>query len=200
MAEEEKDIYEIIGELIPYLVGAVVLAWLFWPEQKSDADIDTLTQNQINFEEARNIFYSRYENGVNEIQKSNVWNDSNEYLCSFVEKNGRVFENWVGAVESLDTNQGGSEITNFTIVSDVFGTEVEYQFLNGFTIRDDVTISRGSEIYNQLAQLSIGDMVSFSFTFERGNNVKCISEGSLTEYGSVSNPEYNVIFKEVKKL
>jgi hypothetical protein len=121
------------------------LAWLFWPEQKSDADIDTLTQNQINFEEARNIFYSRWEYG-NAIQKSNVLNDSNEYLCAFVEKNGRVFENWVGAVKSLNTNLGGSEVTDFSIISDVFGRKVEYRFLSDFAIGGAVTISRGSEV------------------------------------------------------
>jgi hypothetical protein len=200
MAQEEKSLFELFVDALPGL-GIVVLAvWIFWPEQKSDADVDSLPQAQISFEKPRGVFYDRYQNGANEIQKSNVWNESNENLCSFVKENGRVFENWVGAVENLDTNQGGSEITNFTIVSDVFGVELEYQFLNALAIRDDVTISKGSEVYNQLAQLSIGDMVSFSFTFERGNKVKCINEGSLTEYGSINNPEYNVIFKEVKKL
>ena len=162
-------------------------------ESSGDKLVSDIPSEQVEFQEARNTFYSSYQNAPNEIKKSNVFNASREHTCTYKQKYGDSFSNWTGTVSTLSTDQGGDEVTVFSIVSDEQGIPVVYKELG---------IKRGSPLYTQISELAIGQKVYFSFTFEDesfSTNVKeCFDEMSITELGSLEEPEFRVSFKSIR--
>jgi len=148
---------------------------------------------QEEFEVARNNFYSKYVDAPNQIKKSDVFNESRKHTCIFEQKHGRKFYNWEGEIDAISTNQGGDEIEYFAITS--IKSSISYKQFD---------IKRGSALYNQIAEFSVGDKVKFDFKFNDepfSNNVKeCFDELSLTESGSLSDPEFSVSFLNIKKV
>jgi hypothetical protein len=159
-------------------------------KEKELSDIPT---EQAEFQEARNSYYQSYEAAPNEIKKSDIFNASRTHTCSFKEKYGDTFNNWTGTVADISTDQGGDEILKFSIESDEQGVSVSYQQMG---------IKRGSPLYKQIAEFTIGQKVYFTFSFEDeafSTNVKeCFDEASLTELGSLREPEFRVTFKSIR--
>lgn len=159
-------------------------------EEKVVSDIPT---EQAEFQEARNSYYQSYEAAPNEIKKSDIFNASRTHTCSFKEKYGDTFNNWTGIVDDISTDQGGDEILKFSIVSNEQGVAVSYQ---------EMGIKRGTSLYKQISEFAIGQKVHFSFSFEDeafSTNVKeCFDESSLTELGSLEEPEFRVNFKSIR--
>ena len=57
-------------------------------------------------------------------------------------------------------------------------------------------------MYNKIAEFKEGDNVYFSFVFNEEafstNEKECFDESSLTELGSLDEPEFNVTYTNVK--
>lgn len=162
-------------------------------DSSGDKIISDTPSEQVEFQEARNTFFNSYENAPNEIKKSDVFNASREHTCSYKQKYGDSFSNWTGTVSTISTDQGGDEVTVFSIVSDEQGIPVVYKELG---------IKRGSPLYTQISEFSIGQKVHFTFSFEDesfSTNVKeCFDEMSITELGSLEEPEFRVSFKSIR--
>ena len=158
-----------------------------------DKIVSDIPSEQVEFQEARNTFFISYQNAPNEIKKSDVFNASREHTCSYKQKYGDSFSNWTGTVSTISTDQGGDEVTVFSIVSDEQGIPVVYKELG---------IKRGSPLYRQISEYAIGQKVHFTFSFEDesfSTNVKeCFDEMSITELGSLEEPEFRVIFKSIR--
>jgi hypothetical protein len=155
--------------------------------------VSDIPKEQAEFQEARNSFYQAYDAALNEIKKSDVFNDSRAHTCSFKNQYGDTFTDWTGVVADISTDQGGDEILKFSIESDEQGVSVSYQQMG---------IKRGSPLYKQIAEFAIGQKVYFTFSFEDeafSTNVKeCFDEASLTELGSLREPEFRVTFKSIR--
>lgn len=150
-------------------------------------------QKQRFFESKRAEFWKLYNAGSNEIRKSQVFNEANNWSAS----NYSSGSYWRGTVKQLSTNKGGSTV-DLSIESTRSGFTVEYKTSMSF-FDDESMIRAGTAVYNQLADITIGDEVFFSFSFlpdkERG-----LREGSLTESGSMYNPEFIVRFSETLSM
>ena len=64
-------------------------------------------------------------------------------------------------------------------------------------IFDETLIENGSELYNAIADLSKGDKVVFSGTFASDER-DFIREASVTERGSMTDPEFILKFSDVR--
>jgi Cu/Ag efflux protein CusF len=148
---------------------------------------------QDEFETARNNFYSKYVDAPNQIKKSDVFNESRKHTCLFEQKHGRTFYDWEGEIDAISTNQGGDEISYFAVTS--IKSSISYKQFD---------IKRGSALYNQIAEFKEGDKIKFDFKFNDeafSTNVKeCFDELSITEDGSLSDPEFSVSFLTIKKV
>lgn len=148
---------------------------------------------QIEFESARYDFYKLFKDAENEIRQSNIFNDSRVHTCSFYKKYGSTFKNWTGIVKTISTDQGGDEVF-FEIISKDQNLEIEYSDI----------LKRKDRLYEYISTLKEGDKVSFSFTFSKeglSTNVdECFNETSLTELGSLEEPEFSVVFNEILKI
>ena len=63
---------------------------------------------------------------------------------------------------------------------------------------DNTLIENGSDLYNSISDLSEGDRVVFSGTFIPDDS-DFIREGSVTERGSMTDPEFILKFSDVRK-
>lgn len=148
--------------------------------------------DQRNFESYRSSSWKRYQAEANEIRKSQIFNETNAWTSS--NYSSKPIRYWRGTIRRLSTDKGGSKV-EVAVESKVAGVAVEYRTSMALW-SDESTIQSGSLVYDQLADINVGDDVFFSFSFipdeDRG-----VREGSLTESGSMYNPEFIVKFSEI---
>lgn len=159
-----------------------------------ESDAKKVFTVQDEFEKARNDFYNSYENAPNEIKKSAIFIQSRKHTCEFEKKHGRNFTDWIGEINGISTDQGGDEITSFIIESKSQGCTIYYK---------EFGIKKGTQLYDQIAELKEGDRVFFSFKFNEEpfstNEKECYDELSITELGSLEEPEFDVSFSNIRK-
>lgn len=145
---------------------------------------------QKEFEKQRAQFYSEYNNAMNDIQKSQVFNNANSYSGEFAKNNNYEFNNWIGKISTIYTSQGGNNLF-FEMTSNISGINISYKV--------NYDIGPSTDIYREISKLKEGDNVEYSFKFipdiERG-----IEEASFSEEGSLKAPEFNVVFLNVRKI
>jgi hypothetical protein len=184
----------MIGRLISVLaLFCTTTFYLSCGDNSDTKKISDTPAEQVQFQEARNTFYHSYQTAPNEIKKSDIFNASRTYTCIYKKKYGASFSNWIGTVSKISTDQGGDEVTKFSIVSNEHGIPISYQ---------EWGIKRGSPLYNQISVLAIGQKVHFTFSFENedfsSNTKECFDEMSITELGSLEEPEFKVRFKIIR--
>jgi hypothetical protein len=156
--------------------------------KNKEQSINNASAKQIEFERQRAQFYNEYLSAKNDIRKSQIYNEANSYSRKYAERHNFRFNNWYGTLKTIYTSQGGTNLF-FEITSKLSDITISYKV--------NYYISPQSKIYNQIADLGEGDKVLFDFEFipdsERG-----IVEASFSESGSLSAPEFNVFFHNVR--
>lgn len=152
---------------------------------------------QTEFETKRNEFYEKYRQAPNEIKKSAIWRKANEWTKHFYIEHGSEIIDWYGKINRLSTDQGG-DVLHVSIGSSISGTQIQYRTMNnrfsdlGYHTMPEI----GSRIYEQASNFKVGDYVYFSLEFVP-NTEDEIWESSLTELGSLQNPEFIVWFRDI---
>ncbi len=143
-------------------------------------------QNKLH--EGLRPFPEAYRNASNEIKKSEIFRNANEWRAAFAKQNGLGIVSWQGVITDISTTQGGG----------LAAVSVKSEFL-GFRIffRSGMRIEKGSGLYAMIEPLREGAAVVFSGKFVP-DDVKGYKEISLTERGSLDEPEFLVDFTEIK--
>lgn len=169
---------------------SMVLLSMFMFSCGDEIKLENIIQEE--FETTRKTFSSQYYDAPNQIKQSEIFNESRRYSCLFEQKHGNAFNDWEGEIDAIYTDQGGSEISNFSVSSKKHDF---YYKQSG--------IKRGTALYSQIAEFKEGEKVKFDFKFNEevfSSNVKeCFDELSITESGSLSEPEFSVSFLKIKK-
>ena len=142
-------------------------------------------------------FASRYKSAPNEMKKSKVSREMRAFCKSHL--GNLSFKGWKGVIKYIGTTEGGDK-AYITIRAAHAGKRVAYQTWNN-QLSDMMTnsmLSLNSKVYKQVEELSIGDNVIFSGCFYRDNDRE-VNEQSMTEEGWVTDPEFTIKFKDVKK-
>lgn len=126
---------------------------------------------------------TKYKAESNEIKASKVFT---EYFAQ-AEAAGYKVENITGTIEKIETSHGGGDVT--LEVKTEFGEFSSNDILQG----DKRELKKGSAIYNALAEMSVGDPVTFS--------AKMIvpSKNPFSEKVSVCGDKWLALFTSVKK-
>ncbi len=152
--------------------------------------------SQEHFENARAGFYRKYKSQKNEILKSQVFREANEWTRNFGEQIGWTIRDWEGKITRISTSHGGEE-ASLTIESSRDGFTCQYKAVSIFGL-DESSIKMGTKVYNQLAEFQEGDYVYFSCNLYEDKE-KGIRENSLTEEGSLRVPELVIKFTNIRK-
>ena len=137
-------------------------------------------------------FRSRYRQAANEFQKSNLRAERSAALAKVLPS--LSVSDWIGEVSQMVTTSGD----RWGALSVVIGSDKSITVTTRLTnLLDNRTmIPPGSELYNRVAQLTIGNSLTFSGTFEQGTS-EYATEVSLTEESSMTEPAFLFTFTSV---
>lgn len=155
----------------------------------------SLPADEVKFADIIKISGARYRDARNEFQKSSVRGERAQALAEFFH-GGLSIAGWLGQVSIMKTTSDGNGVLSLKVPDSPgrLGT-----WSNGFSdLGSGTLIPHGSEIYNRIASLSVGETVSFSGTFVIGKS-DFVSESSLTEDGSMTDPDFIFKFSSIHK-
>jgi len=182
--------------------GLILLAICAAPERRGDVAVAELRPRsaaapnpaipaeQQTFISIVSSARDQYKSLNNEIQKSQARDARRAKLQSIpLHING-----WVGKLVEIDTNSDGLGIVRISIGDDIaIGT-----WNNALSDMNDGTlIQKGSPVYNSLARLNEGAQVRFSGYFVNSTE-DFIKEVSLTQDGSMTDPQFLIRFQSIE--
>jgi len=167
------------------------LLWIRKAAAQGDVDAQKILfiaerDSQSYFEHIRTRKAKSYNNAINEIQKSAIFNQANAETSAFISRNGAHFAGWVGKISAITTSHGGKDV--FIAIDSPWGATYE--------INKNAPL--GSPIYQQASTLKDGQRVKFSGTLIPAIDGPNHWERSITEVGSLLNPEFWVIFDNIE--
>jgi len=160
-----------------------------------DSNFKLMPAAQVAFENARLSRAKPYKEAANEIGKSQIFNYANDETVRIALQNQERIDGWISTISTIKTSQGGLDVT-VTLKSplkSVYRSETTF----------GIGIPKNDPVYNQIAELRDGDSVRFNGTLVRNpmtlKDPKPIFERSITEAGSLEEPEYEVKLTSISK-
>jgi tetratricopeptide (TPR) repeat protein len=142
-----------------------------------------------------NSYRTRYGEALNEFQKSAVRKERATALARVLP--GRSAEDWIGEISSMTTTSDGEGSLSVRLPGSNPPIAVK-TWNNGLSdIGSGTLIPSGSPLYEQVAHLATGNKVIFGGTFSSGN-LDYMREASLTEAGSMTEPEFIFTFTSIR--
>lgn len=155
-----------------------------------------LPKDESQFISAITSLEAAYSEAPNEFQKSTIRKQRAVEIGGILPT--RNVTNWTGEVAEMHTTSDGRGVLSIKLPGELH-IEVE-TVNNGLSdIGEDTLIPQGSPLYNQIAHLAVGDNVLFSGTFQPGDR-DYIEEVSITEEGSMTDPDFIFGFANVSKI
>jgi hypothetical protein len=153
-----------------------------------------LPQDQKAFCDAVTGFISQYNAAPNELKKSAVRVARKQKLQELLPS--LQFDGWIGELTDMGTTSDGSAY----IAVKLEGNTIKIQtWNNGLSdIADKTLIPVNTPLFNAISDLKEGIRVKVSGQFVAGEQ-DYIGEQSLTENGSMTEPEFSVHFTKVEK-
>ena len=126
--------------------------------------------------------YEAYKATDNEIQESALFNQANAEMKAAIDRTGAFAKGWVGKIDEIRTDHGGGN------------ARVKIRSSTNSIYQSDEDVPAGSPVYQQLSSLTVGQQVTFSAKLvPHGDGY----EWSLTERGSLEEPEFRVVFTSI---
>jgi hypothetical protein len=154
-----------------------------------------LNKKQLAFINAVTRFYDDYREAPNELKKSALRAQRKQAIQQAL-GGSRSATDWAGTLKSMRTNSDGDAY----IVVELDGADFTVQCWNNALsdMFDNTLIPQSSSVFGTLSELSVGDRVVFSGTFA-SDEKDFIGEQSITEYGSMTDPEFTFRFTNVRR-
>jgi len=146
------------------------------------------------FIDAVQSFERQYEAAPNDLKKSALRTERAHAIASILSRYGSPHR-WIGTITDVGTNSDGKAYVSIKLG----GSEVIVKTWNNAVsdIEDETLISQGTKMYSVLSELSEGSIITFSGDFI-ADAKDHIREASLTEAGSMSEPEFLIRLRTIK--
>lgn len=162
---------------------------------KKDKKQLVLPKDEQEFISANDSIMDAYNQAPNDLKKSAIKTIRNKQIKNAL--NGQFqIQNWVFILDEMQTTGSGDAILKVKMGKKPVYLETWNNTLSD--IMDNTLIKQNSNLYKAISELKVGDTLSLSGNFIEDQNT-FIKEGSLSEEGSISEPEYLFVFKDVKK-
>jgi hypothetical protein len=159
----------------------------------------SIPADQKAFCEAVSGFVSQYQSAPNKLKKSAVRASRKQKLQELLPS--MEFNGWVGRIEKMATTSKGNAYLKISLE----GRPIEIETYNNELpdIADNILTPINSDLFNKVANSITGMMVKVSghFLADKQDFIQedFIKEISLTEEGSMTEPEFIVKFTQVDK-
>jgi hypothetical protein len=134
---------------------------------------------------------NKYTDADNDMAKGGVHVWRKNEICKAL--SSLDIENWNGQIYSLSSNSDGKGVVEIAIAPNIYVKTWNNSLSD---ISDHTLIEPGTTVFRILSNLKKGDRVRFSGKFLR-NDVDCVREGSMTQSGSMTEPEFIFQFSNV---
>ena len=154
----------------------------------------TAPEQQSMFNGAIEKFREAFRTAPNEMAAGAQRPKRGKAICAIVGK-GAV-KNWVGFVEEVSSNGDG-----YGVLTLQTGNGIKIGTWNNSLsdAGDNTLIDPDSAVFEQAVTLSVGQAVKFSGKFVR-DKVDCVRDRSLTQAGSMEEPEYVMRFTAIEAV
>lgn len=136
---------------------------------------------------------SGYDSANNDFQKGAERVKRAKAICNSIPS--RSAKNWVGTVEDLSSTSDGYGVLSIRI-SDHITVSTNNNKLSDSLGTLKTLVVPDSPVFQKMANLSKGQKVIFSGVFAPAQN-DCLEELSITQSGSMSDPEFEIRFTDV---
>jgi len=161
------------------------------------AEISSISvpSQQSAFVNAIEPFISQYDAAPNELKKSALRTDRAAQIKAALGENTKV-SNWVGILTEMSTTGDGMAAIEVALASSkavlkTWNNDVSDTF-------SGTLIAQDSPLYKALAEFNEGQLIDFSGEFITGDP-DFIREASLTERGSMTEPEFIFRFTDIRR-
>ena len=130
-----------------------------------------------------------YKAAPNELKKSSIKKTRDKKIDALLDGSG-TFSNWYAVLSEMGTTSEGDAYITVSLPDQLLTLKT---WNNGLSdISDKTLIKNGSPLYEVVSNLEEGQYVAVS-----GN---ILQEGSVTEAGSMQDPEFIVRFNDIKPV
>lgn len=174
--------------VITWLVAGLFALWFIGSlsTKSSGSNLPVDEENFISINQNAKLLWQQ---APNEIQREPMRNARNASLCNAP----MSVTDWAGHVQRVGTYMGKDGKGSLSVViapNITLRTEGDLQ-------NEGSKIERGTPLFSAISGLSEGQSVIFSGRFIKGDKT-CLSETSFTDKGSLTDPEFEFIFTNVR--
>jgi uncharacterized membrane protein YqaE (UPF0057 family) len=168
------------------------------PAAPAVTTVNKIYNSQEAFTSMIESFKDSYNSADTEIQKTNLRYNRKDAITKYFSGSGDLrFQGWLGEIRSLTTVTGDGRAY---IEIKLHDSGIIIETGNGL-IEPDTMIARDNSMYQSLANVKEGNQVTASGTFipteNKGIDYDYIEEASMTEKGSMTEPEFIVKFDQI---
>lgn len=161
---------------------------------EKDKTVKVFPKPEKQFEEVITKYAVSYKKAKNELQKSSLRSGRRDAIRSIL--NNFEVHNWSGKIVELSTNSEGKAILSIRIAPNI---EIKTWNNALSDVVSNTLIEQDSKLYKQLMALSNHQQITFSGYFFQSEDDH-IKETSMTEKGSMANPEFLMKFTTVTPI
>jgi hypothetical protein len=144
------------------------------------------------FVSAINDARSEYNNGSNDMAKGAARVHRREHLCQLIQN--MAVRGWTGTIAKLSSSSSGKGVLAVTIGPKITIGTTNNEFSDSI---NHTLLSPSSNVFQQVVSLSKDQRIVFSGSFLPGDT-DCVQETSLTQEGSMTDPEFQFLFTDVR--
>lgn len=175
------------------VIATIVLAVIAFGHM-SPLSTHDLPSNQVRFLAAVASARSAFQAAPNELSHEQIRKSRQQAICRVLSE--RIALSWIGEISGISSTSGGSAVLKIKLAPNVH----VQTWNNAFSDAGSKTlVLSGTALFASLVPLRRGDAVQFSGSFEESEK-DCVKEQSITQAGSMLDPEFTMRFTEVKKL
>jgi hypothetical protein len=154
---------------------------------------EVIPKGEEAFIEVVQSFERQYEAAPNDLKKSARRTERARAIATILSRFGPP-RRWIGTIDDIGTNSEGKAYVSIKLG----GSEVIVKTWNNFVsdVEDQTLINQGTNMYSVLSELSNGSTIAFSGEFIPAAKDH-IKEVSLTEQGSMTEPEFLIRFRTI---
>lgn len=131
---------------------------------------------------------------ANDLRKGEIVKARDSMICNIL--NNKEIYKWHGTISDISSTLSEDAIVEIKLPD---GTKVGTWNNVVSDAGDNTIISKNSDVFNDIYELSIGDKVLFSGSFV-SDKYQCARETSLTKEGGLLSPEFLFKFSSIKKI
>jgi hypothetical protein len=126
----------------------------------------------------------RYRTAANDMARGGTRAWRKDVICKLLPS--LTVKDWKGEIYKLSSNSDGKGVVEITIGRDTYVKTWNNSLSD---IGDHTLIEPNSAIFRTLSQMKEGDRIRFSGSFI-GSDTDCVKEASMTQNGSMTEPEF----------